>query len=104
MVEPDAPMRCDVAIVGGGMTGLSLAVALRALPLDVVVIEPVPLAGGRQPSFDQRTSALANGTRRILESRRRRHRSGASTSPTAARSRLPASMRPRRASRRSATP
>jgi 2-octaprenyl-6-methoxyphenol hydroxylase len=68
MVEPDAPMRCDVAIVGGGMTGLSLAVALRALPLDVVVIEPVPLAGGRQPSFDQRTSALANGTRRILES------------------------------------
>lgn len=67
MDEPDAPLSCDVAIVGGGMTGLSLAVALRSLPLDVVVVEPVPLAGGRQPSFDQRTSALANGTRRILE-------------------------------------
>ena len=50
------------------MTGLSLAVALASLPLDVVVVEPVPVGVGHQPSFDQRTSALANGTRRILES------------------------------------
>ena len=59
--------RCDVAIVGGGMVGLSLAAALRGLPLDVVVIEPVPAGSGIQPSFDERTTALSNGSRRILE-------------------------------------
>jgi 2-octaprenyl-6-methoxyphenol hydroxylase len=59
--------RCDIAIVGGGMVGLSLAAALRGLPLDVVVIEPVPAGSGEQPSFDERTTALSNGSRRILE-------------------------------------
>lgn len=60
-------LRCDVAIVGGGMVGLSLAAALRDLPLDVVVIEPVPAGSDAQPSFDERTTALSNGSRRILE-------------------------------------
>lgn len=59
--------RCDIAIVGGGMVGLSLAAALRDLPLDVVVIEPVPAGSDTQPSFDDRTTALSNGSRRILE-------------------------------------
>jgi 2-octaprenyl-6-methoxyphenol hydroxylase len=59
--------RCDIAIVGGGMVGLSLAAALRELPLDVVVIEPVPADSDSQPSFDERTTALSNGSRRILE-------------------------------------
>jgi len=58
---------CDVAIVGGGMVGLSLAAALRELPLDVLVIEPVPPGSETQPSFDERTTALSNGSRRILE-------------------------------------
>lgn len=61
-------LHCDVAIAGGGMIGLSLAAALATLPLDVVVIEPVPAGADDQPSFDRRTSALANGTRRILDS------------------------------------
>ncbi len=64
----EAPTRrCDVAIVGGGMVGLSLAAALRGLPLDVLVIEPVPPNSEVQPSFDERTTALSNGSRRILE-------------------------------------
>lgn len=49
------------------MVGLSLAVALRDLELDVAVIEPVPLDDAAQPSFDERTTALSNGSRRILE-------------------------------------
>jgi 2-octaprenyl-6-methoxyphenol hydroxylase len=57
---------CDVAIVGGGMVGASLALALAALPLDVVVIEAVEPEDGSQPSFDSRTIALSNGTRRIF--------------------------------------
>jgi 2-octaprenyl-6-methoxyphenol hydroxylase len=65
----DVPLTrcCDVAIVGGGMVGLSLAAALRELPLDVLVIEPVPPGSETQPSFDERTTALSNGSRRILE-------------------------------------
>ena len=58
---------CDVAIVGGGMVGASLALALSALPLSVVVIETVPPEDGAQPSFDTRTTALSNGSRRIFE-------------------------------------
>ena len=58
---------CDIAIVGGGMVGASLAAALAPLKLDVVVIEAVPPTAGGQPSFDARTTALSNGSRRILE-------------------------------------
>jgi 2-octaprenyl-6-methoxyphenol hydroxylase len=66
MNEPAAEQRCDVAIVGGGMVGASLALALAALPLDVVVVEAVEPEDGSQPSFDSRTIALSNGTRRIF--------------------------------------
>jgi 2-octaprenyl-6-methoxyphenol hydroxylase len=58
---------CDVAIAGGGMVGLSLAAALGSLPLDVAVIEPVAPDADEQPSFDARTTALSNGSRRVLE-------------------------------------
>lgn len=59
----------DVAIVGGGMVGASLALALAATPLSVALVEGVdPAAAQPQPSFDDRTTALGNGTRRILES------------------------------------
>ncbi|GAC1302038.1 MAG: 2-octaprenyl-6-methoxyphenyl hydroxylase [Steroidobacteraceae bacterium] len=56
----------DIAIVGGGMVGASLAVALGALGVSVSLIESVP-PGTDQPSFDERTTALSNGSRRILE-------------------------------------
>jgi 2-octaprenyl-6-methoxyphenol hydroxylase len=61
------PSRCDVAIAGGGMVGLSLAAALAELPFDVVVLEPVAPDADEQPSFDSRTTALSNGSRRVLE-------------------------------------
>lgn len=62
-----APTRVDVAIVGGGMVGASLAIALADTRLSVMVVEPVVADTGHQPSFDDRTSALGNGSRRILE-------------------------------------
>jgi 2-octaprenyl-6-methoxyphenol hydroxylase len=61
------PAACDVAIAGGGMVGLSLAAALAELPLEVAVIEPVAPDADAQPSFDSRTTALSNGSRRVLE-------------------------------------
>jgi 2-octaprenyl-6-methoxyphenol hydroxylase len=57
----------DVAIVGGGMVGASLAVALAPLGLKVAVVEAVAHDSASQPSFDERTTALSNGSRRILE-------------------------------------
>jgi 2-octaprenyl-6-methoxyphenol hydroxylase len=67
MNEPRPVALADVAIVGGGMVGASLALALAALPLEVVVIEATPPGDEGQPSFDTRTTALSNGTRRIFE-------------------------------------
>jgi 2-octaprenyl-6-methoxyphenol hydroxylase len=61
-------MTYDVAIIGGGMVGASLGVALAPLGIRVVIIEAVPHDAAGQPSFDERTTALSNGSRRILES------------------------------------
>jgi 2-octaprenyl-6-methoxyphenol hydroxylase len=62
-------MKVDVAIVGGGMVGASLALALRGLAgISVLLIEGVAPASSAQPSFDDRTTALGNASRRIFES------------------------------------
>src|SRR4051812_47959017 len=57
----------DVVIVGGGMVGASFALALRDTALRVLLIEGVPPDSGVQPSFDERTTALGNGSRQIFE-------------------------------------
>jgi 2-octaprenyl-6-methoxyphenol hydroxylase len=57
----------DIAIVGGGMVGASLAVALQGLGVRAALIEAVPHDAASQPSFDERTTALSNGSRRILD-------------------------------------
>lgn len=57
----------DVAIVGGGLVGASLAIALEPLGLRVALVESVAPQAASQPSFDDRTTALGNGTRRIFE-------------------------------------
>jgi 2-octaprenyl-6-methoxyphenol hydroxylase len=50
------------------MVGASLALALRGLGVDVVLVEGVAPGSGAQPSFDDRTTALGNASRRIFES------------------------------------
>ncbi|HEU4627774.1 MAG TPA: 2-octaprenyl-6-methoxyphenyl hydroxylase [Steroidobacteraceae bacterium] len=57
----------DVVIVGGGMVGASLALALAGTGLDVTMIEGVVPGTQAQPSFDDRTTALGNASRRIFE-------------------------------------
>jgi 2-octaprenyl-6-methoxyphenol hydroxylase len=59
---------CDVAIVGGGLAGSVLAHALAQTPLSIVLVEARDPTGLKQPSFDDRATALANGSQRILES------------------------------------
>ena len=57
----------DIAIVGGGLAGASLAVALDGLPLSIALIEAFAPDSQAQPSFDERTTALGNASRRIFE-------------------------------------
>jgi 2-octaprenyl-6-methoxyphenol hydroxylase len=61
------PLHVDVAIAGGGLVGASLALALARLQLRVALIEASPFGASDQPSFDDRTTALSNGSRRIFE-------------------------------------
>ena len=49
------------------MVGATLGVALAPLNLRVALIEAIPHNAAAQPSFDERTTALSNGSRRILE-------------------------------------
>ena len=57
----------DVIIVGGGMVGASLALALAPTGLRLLVIEAFEPGSGDQPSFDERTTALGNGSRQVFE-------------------------------------
>ena len=57
----------DIAIVGGGLVGASLACALAPLGFRVALIEAVAFRAASQPSYDDRTLALSASTCRILE-------------------------------------
>jgi len=57
---------CDIAIVGGGLAGASLAIALAPLGFDIKVIEAVRFKAADQPSYDDRTLALSHSSCRIL--------------------------------------
>jgi 2-octaprenyl-6-methoxyphenol hydroxylase len=67
MAEYGAVREYDVAVVGGGMVGASFALALAGTALKVVLIESVAPASGAHPSFDERTTALGNASRRIFQ-------------------------------------
>lgn len=56
----------DIVIAGGGMVGASLACALAPSGFRVAVIEAHPFGAPGQPSYDDRTLALAYGSSRIL--------------------------------------
>jgi len=57
----------DVAIVGGGMVGASLACALAGSALRIALIEAIPPKSDQQPSYDERGLSLSLATQRILE-------------------------------------
>ena len=61
------PQESDVIIAGGGLAGTLLAHALLSLGLRVAMVEVREPRILEQPSFDGRSTALANGTVRILD-------------------------------------
>lgn len=58
---------CDVLVVGGGLVGSALAIALDAAGLASVLVEARDPHVLEQASFDSRATALANGSQPILE-------------------------------------
>jgi len=57
----------DVLIVGGGMVGASLAVALMPLELKVGLIDAYEFGVAEQPSYDDRAIALSYGSSLIYQ-------------------------------------
>ncbi|MDT8309895.1 MAG: 2-octaprenyl-6-methoxyphenyl hydroxylase [Methylophaga sp.] len=57
----------DVLIVGAGMVGTSLALALNNTGLKIGIIEAHSIETNSQPSFDDRGIALSYGSQRIFE-------------------------------------
>jgi 2-octaprenyl-6-methoxyphenol hydroxylase len=58
----------DVVMIGGGLVGASFAAALSGRGLSMAMIEGISPESTTQPSFDDRTTALGNGSRKIFES------------------------------------
>jgi hypothetical protein len=63
----NSPDDFDVAIIGGGLVGASLACALAPLGLNIALLEAVPFRAGVQPSYDDRTLALSASSCQILK-------------------------------------
>lgn len=57
----------DILVAGGGLVGAALAAALRDTGLHLTVVEPFAPRAEDHPSFDDRSTAIAAGSRRILE-------------------------------------
>lgn len=57
----------DLIIVGGGMVGTSLAIALSGRGLRIAIVEAHPPGADTQPSYDDRGIALAYSTQRIFD-------------------------------------
>jgi len=56
----------DIIIVGGGMAGASLAIALSGHDLRIALVEAAPLKVDAVPNYDDRGIALAQGSQRIF--------------------------------------
>ena len=56
----------ELLIIGGGLVGASLAVALGQAGLNVTVVDACPLSVDQQPNYDERSIALAQGSQCIL--------------------------------------
>ncbi|MDB5694104.1 MAG: FAD-binding protein [Alphaproteobacteria bacterium] len=59
--------RSDVIILGGGLIGLTLAIALDRHGLSSIVIDPADPAKIAAPAFDGRATAIASASWRMLE-------------------------------------
>ncbi|MEO0917227.1 MAG: FAD-dependent monooxygenase [Pseudomonadota bacterium] len=57
----------EVVIAGGGLNGLSMALALRSAGLSVTLVDPTPRRARANAKFDGRSYALAIASKRVLQ-------------------------------------
>ena len=62
MNPPTSPAGDGVLIVGGGLVGASLAIALDAAGIKATLVEAAAPRIDAQPSYDERNLALARAT------------------------------------------
>ncbi len=60
-------LRTEALIVGGGMVGLSLGLALARGGIEAAVVDREPPAAREDEAFDGRSSAIAHASQRILD-------------------------------------
>lgn len=66
MTEKTAVQAVDVIIIGGGLVGMTLALALTAHELEVAVVDSADLSATLDARFDGRASAIANASSKML--------------------------------------
>jgi 2-octaprenyl-6-methoxyphenol hydroxylase len=64
---PSSPSRADVLIIGGGLVGISLGIALARHGVRVVAVDSAVIEATLAPSFDGRASAIASASARMLQ-------------------------------------
>ena len=57
----------DIIIAGGGMIGMSMALAIAPLNLRIAVVEKVHRDQVQQPSFDDRSTALSRSSQSMYQ-------------------------------------
>ena len=57
----------EACIVGGGLIGLTLAIALSSSGIEVALIDQVDLQDTISPEFDGRATAISNGSAQVIK-------------------------------------
>ncbi|MEK9900735.1 MAG: FAD-dependent oxidoreductase, partial [Rhodospirillaceae bacterium] len=65
--SPSDTQTVEAVIVGAGMAGLTLAHALAGAGIEVAVIDRADPATFSDAAFDGRTTAIADGSARVLD-------------------------------------
>jgi 2-octaprenyl-6-methoxyphenol hydroxylase len=60
-------IRADIAVVGGGLSGLSLAIACAAAGIETAVVDRDDPTRFRDAAYDGRTTAIAYGSQQVLK-------------------------------------
>ena len=67
-IESQTPeLSADLAVVGGGMVGMSLAIAAARAGMSTIVIEADAASNQTARTYDGRSSAIAHGSKQVLE-------------------------------------
>ena len=86
--------RADVIILGGGLVGLTLAIALDRHGLSTIVVDPADPATQIAPGFDGRATAISSSSWRMLEAIGVARAAGGRTAARSARSGSATGLKP----------